>query len=395
MELTSESGSHRQTTGCLFICVWLVLLTQWFLPVVWFIRSFILHAPNMQVPGWDFHEFWLAARLALHGTVSQLPYPPTFLLAIAPVGLLPYPVAYASFCVLGISAFVVMQATIAPGFARKHLLLLGANPAMSIALLAGQNSLFTAAAAGVALALLQSNAVLAGACIASLIVKPQLGLLFPLALICGRYWKVLAWSAVWTFSIVVASAAVFGIHAWTQFATHLSKFNGSYVEQGTWVWTATLTVFAACRLNGLSVATSYLVHGLVAAPAVMVMAYLWIRHARFELRASALVIATMLVPPYVMFYEVAWLVIPTLLIMRDAKAKKPTPIEWMALIAASLMPLQGTFTRWVDLFPWQLTPAVLISLMTMVLYRHLATQPNTAAHDSQIRASLTTHCPDA
>jgi hypothetical protein len=385
MEIIPALNNEQAGVRTFFICVWVTLLTQWLLPITWFLRSYLLHPTSAQVVGWDFHEFWSVACRALGGELSQLPYPPTFLLAMIPAGLLSYPAAFALFSFLGIAAFVFMQASILRGMVRSHFLHFlpfAANPAMSIALLAGQNSLFTAAAAGGALALLDSNSVLAGACIAILAIKPQFGLLFPLALICGRYWKVFAWSALWTIAFSIVSAAVFGVDAWTTFASQLSRFNGSYVEQGTWIWTGTMTVFALCRLAGLSVTAAYVVHGFVAVPAVAAMAFLWIQRARFELRASALIIATMLVPPYIMFYEVAWLAIPTVFLVRDAKAKRLNGFEWRILFAAWLMPIQACFARWIHLIQWQMTPVVLIALLAMVVHRHFASEPETDRPES-------------
>ncbi|MEN3967599.1 glycosyltransferase family 87 protein, partial [Mammaliicoccus sciuri] len=70
-----------------------------------------------------------------------------------------------------------------------------AFPGVWVTLVTGQNSLFTAAAAGAALVLLRRSPVAAGACIAMLCIKPQLGILFPLYLLCERQWRTLASAA--------------------------------------------------------------------------------------------------------------------------------------------------------------------------------------------------------
>ncbi|WP_443798111.1 glycosyltransferase 87 family protein, partial [Burkholderia vietnamiensis] len=65
-----------------------------------------------------------------------------------------------------------------------------------VALLAGQTSLASAALAGLGLLALNRRPVAAGICFALLTVKPQIAVLFPLALLCAAQWRALAaWAA--------------------------------------------------------------------------------------------------------------------------------------------------------------------------------------------------------
>jgi hypothetical protein len=363
------------------------------------IRYYFFWNDSGALVGVDFTVFWSAAKVAIdHGapavfspqwmnpleatlrplaTVAPFPYPPTFLAVVLPLGLLSFRAAFAFYVVLCLSAYVMAIWRLARGLDVAAMLALASFPGVVVCIYTGQNSLITIAAAGGALALLASNPIMAGACVAVLAIKPQLGVLFPLALICGRHWKAFIASGLCAAAFVAASAALLGSAAWTAFASYLPEFNRLAVLHGGHLWGATPTVFASARLLGLSVGGAYAVHALIAVPAVAAMAYLWIVRARFELKASALCIATLLVQPYLLYYDLAWLVLPIVLLMRDAKMRKLNRAEWLILGMAWLMPVQGIFAVLMNI-PLQLAPVVLVALLAVVMHRHIAYASGTA-----------------
>ena len=367
--------------------------------VIWGIRFYVLNDWSAPMLGYDFSVFWSAARVAVehHAAAvfsaqwmqpmeeslrhqigySPWPYPPTFLLAVLLFGLLPFGAALILYFALGLSVYGVMLARISRGLDRAWLVWLAAFPGVPVALGLGQNSLLTVSAAGAALALLETHAGLAGVCIAVLGIKPQLGVLFPLALVCGRQWKALIAASLCMLAFVAGSVAVCGVDAWRAFAAYLPEFSRIAVEQGgREMWLGMPTVFAIGRSLGLPVSVAYVVHGLVAAPAVMVMAFLWVKRARFELRATAFVVATLLMQPYVMFYDLVWLILPIVFLMRDARVQPLSRLEWVLLAAAWLAPVQGVLAAYVGLY-LQVLPAVLVALLVIAMRRYLA---STATH---------------
>ena len=362
--------------------------------LIWGIRFYVLNDWSAPMLGYDFSVFWSAARVAVdhHAAAvfsaqwmqpmeeslrhqigySPWPYPPTFLLAVLLFGLLPFGAALILYFVLGLSVYAVMLARISRSLDRAWLAWLAAFPGVPVALGLGQNSLLTVSAAGAALALLETHAGLAGVCIAVLGIKPQLGVLFPLALVCGRQWKALIAASLCMLAFVAGSVAVCGVDAWRAFAAYLPEFSRIAVEQGgREMWLGMPTVFAIGRSLGLPVSVAYVVHGLVAAPAVMVMAFLWVKRARFELRATAFVVATLLMQPYVMFYDLVWLILPIVFLMRDARVQPLNRLEWVLLAAAWLAPVQGVLAAYVGLY-LQVLPAVLVALLVIAMRRYLA-----------------------
>ncbi|WP_296225391.1 glycosyltransferase family 87 protein [Ralstonia sp. UBA689] len=360
--------------------------------LVWIVRFYMLEDHTAPMVGFDFGVFWSAARVTLaHGATAVFsmqwmqpievsvwhafnyapwPYPPTFLLAVFPFGLLPFGAALVLYSVLGLCIYWGMLTRLGRHVDRVLWPLLAAFPGLCVALGLGQNTLLTVGAAGAALALLEIDSALAGVCIAALAIKPQFGVLFPLALACSGQWKVFSVAALCALGFGAISALAFGGDAWTAFATYLPEFRRLAVEEGgPSMWIGMPTVFAISRSLGLPVNAAYLAHALVAAPAVVAMAFLWARRARFELCASAFVVATLLMQPYVMFYDLAWLILPIVLLLRDAKAQPLHRVEWLVLAAAWLAPLQGVLAAYLGRY-LQVVPVVLVGLLAMVMRRY-------------------------
>lgn len=368
------------------------LVMQCALLGVWGVRYLLLHERNAPMLGWDFLVFWSAARVALeHGaamvfsqplmyamenSVSQLggvapwPYPPTFLLPVVPLGPLSFGAAFVLFSGIGIACYALAIRPLARGLRLPQLIVLAAFPGVTVSLLAGQNSLLTMAVAAGALVFIERHSIIAALFIAALAVKPQLAVLIPLALVCARQWKTLFASALLTLAFVAATVVILGRDAWTAFFDFLPVFNRFNVEQGVHLWTGMPTVFAAARVAGLPVAAAYAGQACIAAAAVAVMCWLWIQRTRYALRAAALIVATLLVQPYFMYYDLAWIVLPVVLLMRDGRTVPLNRLEWTTVTAAWLMPAQG-FLAVVIGVPLQLAPIVLVALLAIVVRRHL------------------------
>lgn len=363
-----------------------------YVPVlVWIVRSCFTRDASVPVIGMDYVVFWSAARIAIeHGasavfssewmqpleasvrhisTYSSFPYPPTFLLVIVALGLLPFGVAFIAFTLLGVAIYWLMIRRLANPMSRGSLLGIAAFPGAVVAIIYGQNSLLTAALAGSVLALLDVNSLFTGVCLALLLIKPQLGILFPIALICGRYWKVLAVASACSIAFVGMSVAAFGYDAWIAFAANLPMFDRLAIEHGPSMWINMPTTFALARLAGCSMGMAYLLHLVVAVPAVAAMAYLWFKRARFELRAAALIVATLLAQPYLMYYDLVWLVLPMILLVRDRKWMALSAVDWAVLALTWLMPAQGFMTM-MSSGPFQFAPLVMVLLLAIVMRRH-------------------------
>ena len=367
--------------------------------------------------GIDFGVFWAAARVEIeHGATAVFsshwmqpleamvrpipnyapcPYPPTFLLAIRPLGRLNYPGALFLFTALGICAYGIVTARLCSGLqkTRRQSLIIAALAGVPLAIFAGQNSLFTAAAAGAALMLMESAPLGAAACLAVLAIKPQLGVLFPLALICGRKWKMLLAAIALCALFALSSVAILGFDAWPAFLSNATEFKKIGLDSRDH-WFGMPTLFATARLAGLSVTGAYVVQMIVAVPAALAVAYLWITNARRELKAAALLVASLLVQPYLMSYDLAWLGFAAALLVRDALSDELTHTDRIVLGAVWLMPLYEFIGLNLGL-PFHLAPAAMILMLMTIVRRHrisqLATQ-RMSASASECSGSLAERC---
>ena len=113
-------------------------------------------------------------------------YPPTFLLIVLPLALVPYLWALAGWTLATLAAYLSVLRKIAPSEETVWLTL--AFPGAWINLINGQNGFLTAALLGGGLVYPEQQPVLAGFLFGLLVIKPHLGIFVPLALVVSRRW---------------------------------------------------------------------------------------------------------------------------------------------------------------------------------------------------------------
>jgi hypothetical protein len=145
------------------------------------------------------------------------PNPPTALVVMAPFGLLNYfPALFAWFAVSLIAFFLAGRREIKD---LRVLAIVLVSPAALMCVLSGQSSLLTTAALLAVFACLDRRPIIAGVLIGLMTVKPQLGILFPFALIASRRWEVFFTAAATAVALVAASIAIGGVEGWHDYIT--------------------------------------------------------------------------------------------------------------------------------------------------------------------------------
>jgi hypothetical protein len=91
------------------------------------------------------------------------------------------------------------------------------SPAALLCVISGQSSLLTTAALLVIFASLDKRPVIAGVLIGLLTVKPQLGVLFPFALIASGRWRVFLSAAATTLALIAISLVLGGQESWIDY----------------------------------------------------------------------------------------------------------------------------------------------------------------------------------
>ncbi|KXU83240.1 hypothetical protein CI15_29485 [Paraburkholderia monticola] len=369
-----------------------LLALQLILLGIWALR-WALHVRGAPPLGLDFRVYWSASYVSLHDSAievfnpnklfaaetslsSSAPYspwvyPPTFQLLIYPLAWLPYPLSYAGFLCVSIACYSFVCARTLQSKALPLISVI-AFPGVWVAAVAGQNSLLTLSLAAGALGLLERRPLLAGVCAGLLAIKPQLAILFPLMFLCGRHFRALGMMVVTGALFCGVSLLVLGVPLWLKFFETLPHFNTVAVENGGMdLWRGMPTVFALARTLGASLPFAYVAHFAVAVPAVLITAMLWARRASIEVRSSAFVVTALLAQPYLMYYDLAWLILPIFYLCRDHERPVVwTSFEGLIISLVWLLPFLAFLTVLTWSRPWS---TALLPILLVVVLRRAAT----------------------
>jgi hypothetical protein len=341
----------------LFIALLLALPT-YIAAIAWELNSGQSSAAAVHI---DFVAFWAAAKLAVAGQAvaafdpaalvaaqSLAPdaawndytwhYPPAYHMLITPLGLLGFSPAFAIFSGVALGAYIwAMRGWAAP--VPGGLSLAVAAPPVLFVLLTGNASLLWAAALLAALACLKHHKPRsAGAMIALLSLKPQLGLLIPVALIAGGHWRVLLWAAAATAAIAAVTIAVFGIGYWQTFFATMARTTALFAEYGQNADTM-ITWYAFARQFGAGHESATLIQILSLAASAIAVGVVWRRGTSFDLKAATLCLATLISTPYAFQYELVLALAAALFLARAGVGTTLPGRLWLAVLWA--LPLPG------------------------------------------------------
>lgn len=238
-------------------------------------------------------------------------YPPTFHAFVKPLVLLDYKPAFALFMLLTLGLYVYAARRLALNF--NILFPVLAFPAVLVNLIYGQNAFLTASLAMLAFLHLTKKPWLSGVFIGLLVIKPQMAVLFPVMLICGRHWQAFIAAAMTAAVTCAASTWAIGMDSWPAFFDSLTAAR-SYLESGQLRWSQMISLFSDIKQLGGSTALAYDIHIIHAAILTALCAHVWLASKDMALRASALVLATLHFSPYMYDYELVWLAIPLILL---------------------------------------------------------------------------------
>jgi hypothetical protein len=214
-----------------------------------------------------------------------------------------------------------------------------AYPAVFVNIGHGHNGFLTAALIALALVQLNARPILAGLLFGLLAYKPQFGLLIPLALIAGGYWRAFASAAATVIALAIVTTLAFGFDIWSAFlaSTHFTRV--VVLEQGDTGWHKIQSIFSWARMWGASIPLAYAIQGIATLAIAASLAWLWRSEARFALKGAALVIAAILATPYSLDYDFVILAPAIAFVAADGFERGFLPWEKSALALLWLMPL--------------------------------------------------------
>jgi hypothetical protein len=251
-------------------------------------------------------------------------------------------------------------------------LALACAPASLINMVGGQNGFLTATLFLGAVLALDRRPLLAGVMIGLLTLKPQLGLVLPLALVTLGAWRTIAATVVTVLVLVGLSTMAFGLEPWRQylFATSAYQLELLKVFRGFYTYMM-CSVLSAGRTLGVPFPIAALIQTLVSIPVALVagLAVRWAPAPRQ--RAMILATAAPLVTPYAFNYDLTMVsvVIAWRLIEGDMSHRASLKIlyylAWITPVL--LMPL--------SLRAIAIAPVVLFALFACTIAEVIRSQP--------------------
>ena len=260
-------------------------------------------------------------------------YPPHFLFT-TPVftWLKPVP-AYVAFLCSTIAMYALVLKSIARDWPKAIAASIAGGGAY-FCLLWVQNGFLMAALLVGGLILIPRYPRVAGILFGILTIKPQLGLLVPLALAVGGYWRTFGWAAGTFLALALCAEVLLGPGIWMTFLRSMSDTMG-FLEAGT-LWFKMQTPFALV-LPLVGREGAYVVQALVAVGVAAIVVQLWRdNRASHSLKSAGLIAGTLLMSPYLYPYDAVAMTAAALLVLRE-NPRLPWP-DFLALIAACLLP---------------------------------------------------------
>jgi arabinofuranan 3-O-arabinosyltransferase len=233
-------------------------------------------------------------------------YPPLLLFFTYPLGLLPYTAAFATWTVATLMLYLIAIYLIVP---RPIAILAALTPfPVFFNLFLGQNGFLLAGLMGLSLALMERRPQLSGVFLGLLTFKPQIGIIFPLALLVSRKWRVIGSAIATSLALIAISIVVFGYQGWPKFIHALVNRPslGMRLE----------SVYGLLWSAGMSSPTAWAIHLTVAGVITAVVCWVWARPVPHSLKAAGLCSAGALATPYVHGHDLCILAIAAAFLVR-------------------------------------------------------------------------------
>jgi hypothetical protein len=312
---------------------------------------------------------------------NPFPYPPTFLLLLAPLGRLPYLAAYLLW--MGGTVALFVWAVIAT-CSRLPLCVFGAlvAPVSVVSISSGQSGFLAGALMTAGIRLARPRPIVAGILLGLLSYKPQLGLLVPVALASAGLWATFVAAGVTVAGLALAATLAYGWGAWPAWIAMLPAYAQMFDRSKVQLQFMP-TVLANLRQAGWSLPAADLAQAVVSiAVAVFVVRCFWARRFRRRLdlqrnpcfkrnsdrlAAAALLAGTFLATPHAFLYDMPMLAAAIALFIEDRIETTAvfSLAEILVLVLATLFPLVMVST---DTIP---IGAVSIGLLfSMIVIRH-------------------------
>ena len=281
-------------------------------------------------------------------------YPPSALVVLAPLGMLPWRAAFAAWDLVTGGLFVWVARRIGAGW--WFLLFL---PVLTVAW--GGGATFLIGALVTAGLVARDKPALAGLLFGlAAAVKPQLLVLVPIALLAESRWRTLLSAAAAGAAVCLASVALWGVDLWRAWWSMLPEYERlASTSPAMLAWEVTPSAWLV--RHGVDHRWAY----LLVPPVVWGLWKTFRNTTRLPERVFALFAGTLLVTPYAMAYETA-LLAPALVVF----ISRTSASRWPAYLAAALTLVLGTLSAKI----WIVGAPALLACVLLVAWGAIADQ---------------------
>jgi hypothetical protein len=278
--------------------------------------------------GHDFVNFWFGPHLAWQGRLDEIydrhlyynalkmeiaplspvmnfSYPPTLLMLVMPLGLLPWGASYIAWFFIGTTAFIYAAlGGIKAPVDRELALMLVFSQAFLAAASIGQLTMVLSLLLVAGLRFLPNKPALAEFLFGVLTIKPQLGLLLPIILLMQREWLAIIVASINAVSLILLSLLAFGPEPWLDFIRQTLPYQSQVISQPTgFVWNGMVSFYAFFYKIGYDVSSALKLHVATAIIIAAFTIYTSWQSLPWPLMIAIIALGSILVTPYVVYYD--------------------------------------------------------------------------------------------
>lgn len=295
-------------------------------------------------------------------------YPPSFLLTIGWLGDLSYSAAFSLWTLAGLAALAAACWLFFPGRLRRLAIaaLLGC-PACLLNGVSGETGFFSAALLLAGFGLLPTLPLFAGCIFGLLTLKPQLGLLIPLALLARQDYRAMLAAGATSLTLIAVACAVFPSGLWAAWLQQMPVDQAQYLAAGRRLGlNEGVTLAANLTRIGFTTGTAWVLQGAggLAGAAAVFFAF---SRAPYPLAVAVLLAGTGLLSPHAYVYDT----IPLAAAMVLLPGSLPLTCLCLANYLAPFLLLTGA-NAWF----FYAVPETLLFLSIIYLALHTACHPN-------------------
>ncbi len=316
---------------------------------------------NMVVWGRDFANVWTGGHIINHGLASKLynvaayqayqrelfgpigqhsfSYPPVTFPVSAALAALPYPAALVIWQVCGILFFIFAAKPWWPGRIGPIWLAV-LTPAALVNLWAGQYGFFIGGLFLLGWRQIEiGRPILAGIFFGLMLIKPQLAILVPLALVLRKEWVAIISAAITVFVLFAASTLEYGIQPWRDLFFGTGPFLASLINaRGSFFGFMSTSAATAAFSRGASLPAALICQLVFAAGGLYAMVASASRGAPLREFALLTATATFVVLPYGFNYDMT---VPMLGALYVMGAVDRSTMDWRLAFYGFIAPQFG------------------------------------------------------